>query len=191
MGNYQVAFQSHGREVMTLEDILPEEPGLKLLFIAKVPTPDSVAAGHYFQGNHGKMLWNKLKNYGVLNVPRGEKEDEHLLRHGYGMIDIVKGPRNFGKEPRLQEYMEGIPRLFNILEMHKPKLIIFVYKKVLDKILYWRFRINDKSKYGFNEAYESLFGCSVFVFPMPGTPCERNDADRHMKKLANYVFNIN
>jgi G:T/U-mismatch repair DNA glycosylase len=190
MGNHQINIQHLGKEVMTLDDILPEEPGLKLLFVAKVPAPDSVAAGHYFQGRQGKMFWNKLKDYGVLNVPRGEKEDDYLLSHNYGMIDIVKVPRKFGNEPQSDEYEEGISRLFNILEIHKPKIIVFVYKKVFDKILNHRFKISLKSDYGFNEIYEDRFGCKLFVFPMPGTPCKGNDADVYMKKLADTLFRL-
>jgi hypothetical protein len=133
------------------------------------------------------MFWNRLKKYSILNVPAGKKEDDCLLSHCYGMIDIAKVPRPFGQEPTDDEYEKGTSLLFNILEIHKPKIIVFVYKKVLDKILYCRFKISDKSNYGFNEKYQNLFGCMPFVFPMPRTRCRREDADDYMKKLAEYI----
>ncbi len=191
MGNHQINIQHLGKQITTLENILPQKPGLKLLFVGKVPAPDSVAAGHYFQGNQGKMFWGKLKNYGILNVPIGDKEDDYLLSHGYGMIDIVKVPRPFGQEPKADEYREGIPLLFDILKIHKPEIIVFVYKMVLDKIMFYHSKIKDKSVYGFNKKYQKEFGCIPFVFPMPGTPCKGNDADVYMKELAGYLNSIN
>ncbi len=38
----------------TLLDILPEKGPIKILIVGKAPAPASVAAGHYFQGRHGK-----------------------------------------------------------------------------------------------------------------------------------------
>lgn len=184
MDNHRIGVQHLEKDVMTLEYILPVEPGLRVLFVGKVPAPDSVAAGHYFQGNQGKMFWGKLRGYGILKVPMGEKEDDGLLSQSYGMIDIVRIPRTYGQEPQADEYRSGITRLFDVLKTHKPKIVVFVYKKVLDKILLYKFGKNDKSVYGFNEKFKDEFKCMPFVFPMPGTPCKKDDADRYMKELA-------
>ncbi len=187
MENYQTKIIVDGKEVLTLKDILPEKPGLKILFIAKTPAPISVRAGHYFQGKQGTAFWNKLKSYGILKVNPGIKEDTQLLSHGYGMIDICKVPREYGNEPSDREYREGMERIMKIINTLKPKVTVYVYKKPLDKILKSVFSINEKSVYGFNHDLEEVFGCHVFVFPMPGTPCSTSDAHKAMTQLSSLV----
>ena len=180
----QTVININGEEHITLKDILPNKPGLKILFVAKTPAPISVSAGHYFQGTQGSMFWNKLKEFKIINVPYGEFEDEYLLENQYGITDIVKKPRGYGNEPSDEEYRAGLSNILNLIKLHKPKVIVFVYKKVLDQILKFGFKIYQKSKYGFNIELEKHFDSKVFVFPMPGTPCRREDAHDAMQKLS-------
>lgn len=70
---------------------------LKVLFVGKRPSPESVAVGHYFQGRHGKMFWNKLREYGILEFDSVERADDFLLKQGFGMTDVVKIPARFGQ----------------------------------------------------------------------------------------------
>lgn len=143
-----------GREVRTLRDILPMPPGLRVLFVGKTPAPVSVEEGHYFQGKHGREFWKMLKRYSLLN-PTTAFEDDALLDHEYGITDIAKVPREYGKEPSRSEYAEGSARVLNLIRCHRPKVVVFVYKKVLDKVLRFRFGIENKSTYGFNPSLES------------------------------------
>lgn len=172
-----------GRKVRTLQDILPASPGLRVLFVAKTPAPVSVAAGHYFQGKQGQMFWSRLKQYGLLRATT-EFEDDSLLDHGYGLTDIVKVPRSFGNEPSDAEYQEGLSRILELIERHRPKVVVFVYKRVLDQIVRLGFQIRTKSKYGFNPTLTPLFGAEVFAFPLPGTPCTTSEAVAAMRELA-------
>ncbi len=187
MANYRVSIQLNGNSIETLQNILPQNEKLKMLFIGKVPTSNSVNEGHYFQGRQGTMFWNKLKKYSILNVPAGNYEDEHLLEQGYGIIDITKVPREYGIEPSSDEYIEGAKVISDVIEIYKPKIAVFIYKKVLDKLLEYNFNINTKSHYGFNNNLEELFGSKVFVFPMPGTPCNRENAHRYMLELKEVI----
>jgi mismatch-specific thymine-DNA glycosylase len=180
---------SNPQETEILPDIFPRKESIKILFIAKTPAPISVRAGHYFQGLQGKMFWGKLIEYGLLKVPKGEFEDTQLEKHGYGITDIVKEPREYGDEPSENEYREGIERVLQIIKKYDPKVIVFVYKKVLDKILKIYFRHPSKAKYGFNYDVEKYFGRKVFVFPMPGTPCTSAEANKAMTELRNNVMN--
>jgi uracil-DNA glycosylase len=150
-----------GREVRTLKDILPKKPGLRALFVAKTPAPESVAAGHYFQGRQGKMFWNRLRDYRLLQ-PTTSYEDDSLLDHGFGITDIVKLPRHFGDEPTDEEYTAGIDRILGLIHLHNPKVLVFVYKRVLDRILALRFGVRTKSKYGFNQELDRNFGSRIF-----------------------------
>jgi len=176
-------------DVETLPDILPTNESLKILFIAKAPAPKSVRIGHYFQGAHGKVFFGKLIEYGLFAVPPGEFEDTQFSKYKYGITDIIKRPREYGDEPSDTEYREGIERILQIIKTHDPKVLVFVYKKVLDKILQLYFGYNNRSKYGFNDDIEIFFGRKIFVFPMPGTPCKSAEAKIAMIELSNYVLN--
>jgi uracil-DNA glycosylase len=172
-----------GRSVRTLRDILPEKPGLQVLFVAKTPAPQSVKAGHYFQGRQGQMFWNLLREYGVL-TPTTEFQDDSLLDHEYGLTDIVKVPRAFGNEPSDAEYRAGLERILGLIRVHRPKVVVFVYKRVLDQILRLGFGISAKATYGFNPAVGAHLGTGVFAFPLPGTPCTAAQAIVAMNELA-------
>lgn len=187
METFKTKVSVNGKDYDTLADILPNQGNLKILFIAKTPATISVAAGHYFQGKQGRMFWNRLAEYKILNVPFGEFEDEYLLKNNYGLTDIVKVPRDYGNEPSDAEYRSGLKRILTIIEKYKPSVIVFVYKKVLDNIVRLNFGINQKSKYGFNPQLEKHFKTKVFVFPMPGTPCKTDEAKFAMTELKRLV----
>ncbi|WP_028223218.1 uracil-DNA glycosylase family protein [Paraburkholderia oxyphila] len=176
----------NGREVRTLRDILPERPGLKVLFVAKTPAPVSVAAGHYFHGKQGKAFWKRLIESGSFS-PTTEFEDDSLLAHRFGIADIVKVPRAYGSEPSRDEYVAGMDRILQVIRAHRPSVIVFIYKGVLDKLLLHRFDILQKSSYGFNPDLETHFGSRVFAFPLPGTPCTTAHAVAAMKDFADAV----
>lgn len=133
-----------GQEVRTLRDILPETPGLKVLFVAKTPAPGSVELGHYFQGRQGQLFWKLMKQYGLLR-PTTDFEDDSLLDHGYGLTDIAKLPRPFGQEPSQAEYRAGTRRIIELVRAHRPKVVVFVYKKVLDNIIHFEFGMPKRS----------------------------------------------
>lgn len=184
MANYEIVLEVNGRPVKTLADILPERGPMKMLVIAKTPAPISVAAGHYFQGIQGRAFWNRLREYQILGHSANHHEDEMLLGHGYGITDIVKAPRGYGNEPSDTEYRAGSDRILSLVRTLRPEVLMFVYKRVLDRLLAIAFDYDRKAQYGFNPSLDALFGSRVFVFPMPGTPCTRAQAHAAMEDLA-------
>ena len=100
------------------------------------------------------------------------------------VMDTAKRPRPFGQEPSGAEYEEGSDRVVDLIRTHCPKVVVFVYKKVLDNIVHFKFNISERSTYGFNSRLEPYFGCRVFAFPLPGTPCNRQQIRRAMQELA-------
>jgi hypothetical protein len=185
MKGNQICVSVGGQGILTLRDILPPPttPGLLALFVAKTPAPTSIAAGHYFQGRHGTNFWSSLRRYGLLS-PKAGFEDDMLLEHGYGLTDIVKAPREFGKEPSAQEYLEGLARILELIRTHRPKVVVFVYKRVLDNVMRLEFGRKQKAVYGFNEDIENAFGAKVFAFPLPGVgPCTATQIRRTMDQL--------
>lgn len=128
-------------------------------------------------------FWSSLKKYGLLKRTSGF-EDDLLLEHGYGLTDVVKVPREFGQGPSLQEYRDGLPRILELIRVHHPRVVVFVYKGVLDKIINLQFGIKQKAEYGFNRNLESVFGARVFAFPLPGVgPCTTMQSRLAMQDL--------
>ena len=185
--SHRIKIKENNDEFFTFEDVLPNTKFMKILFIAKVPAPKSVEIGHYFQGSQGKAMWNRLQKYDIIKLDPDKFEDDCLIENNCGITDIVKKPREFGDEPADREYIQGTDRIISLIENHKPKVIIFIYKRVLDSLLKIKFKNNNKSKYGFNDNLESLFGTKVFVFPMPGTPCKTEESNKIMLELKNYL----
>jgi len=63
----------NGEPVVTLKELL--RPGLRAIFIGFNPSTTSVAAGHYYQGRHGRTLWTRLQKYGVTGLlPKGAED---------------------------------------------------------------------------------------------------------------------
>jgi G:T/U mismatch-specific DNA glycosylase len=183
MKNYRIKINVDGKEHFTLADILPKKGGLEILFIAKTPATISVEIGHYFQGKQGTMFWNKLSDYDILKAPNSDFADNYLLENNYGITDIVKVPRDYGNEPSDEEYRQGLKKILDTIKLYQPKVIVFVYKAVLDKIIKLNLNIVNKSIYGFNPQLDKYFNSKVFAFPMPGTPCTSDEAIRAMTEL--------
>lgn len=185
IGN-QAIIVMQGTEVLTLRDILPSASDFRVLIVGKTPIAESVNLGHYFQGKHGVMFWNRLREYGLLTATSGY-EDDSLPGVGYGITDIAKTPREYGEEPSKEEYVDGAQRILSIIRERRPAVVVFVYKKVLDKMLRWAFGVRGKTRYGFNDSLQNFIGARVFVFPLPGTPCNRHDAKVAMLSLVSAV----
>jgi len=173
-----------GQAVTTLADIVPARGPLRVLFIGKTPSPASVAAGHYFEGRMGKGLWKRLDEVGLLHAAQGEFPDDLLLENGFGMTDVCKVPRPFGEEPSQAEYTQGWERVNRIIIRTRPRILTFVYKGALDKVLEYSFGWDHKSGYGFNDDLMRTFGRRVFAFPLPGVSCTLRESQRHLADLA-------
>ncbi len=173
-----------GRSVVTLADILPERGPLRALFVGKTPSPASVEAHHYYQGRMGKGLWKRLDESGVLPAVPDEFGDDALLARGFGMTDLCKAPRPFGEEPSEHEYVDGWARVCGLVTAYRPRILVFVYKGALDKVLKYSFGWDHKSEYGFNDDLMRTFGRRVFAFPLPGTACTLRESKRHLGDLA-------
>jgi len=173
-----------GRGVPTLADILPEKGTLRALFVGDTPSPASVAVGHYFEGRAGKGLWMRLEEAKIFSAPPGGYADDALLGAGFGVTDLCKVPRPDGDEPGRVEYEVGWERVAGIAQRLRPRILVFVYKGSLDKVLGYSFGWEHESEYGFNDDLMRTFGRRVFAVPLPGAACTAREARRHMADLA-------
>jgi TDG/mug DNA glycosylase family protein len=114
-----------GVPVVTLRELLG--PSLRAVFVGFNPSPVSVAAGHYYQGRHGKTLWGRLARYGILpNAPKG-KEHEHAFHLGLGFADLVRRPTASIDEMDTRELHEAVDGLVQRLSAVGKPLVIFTY----------------------------------------------------------------
>lgn len=115
-----------GVPVTTLRELL--KPSLRAVFVGYNPAPDSVAAGHYYQGRHGRTIWGRLARYGLLpGAPRGS-EDDHAFRLGLGFADLVRRPTASIAELDPRELRKGVDSLVRRLSAAGGKpLVVFTY----------------------------------------------------------------
>jgi uracil-DNA glycosylase len=182
--DHRIDMEIDGQAVTTLADIVPTRGPLRVLFVGKSPAPVSVESGHYLQGRMGKGFWKRLDEVGLLHAANGEFHDDLLLDNGFGMTDVCKLPRPSGEEPGQAEYTEGWERVNGIITRTRPRILTFVYKSALDKVLEYSFGWEHKSGYGFNDDLMRTFGRRVFAFPLPGVACTLRESQRHLADLA-------
>ncbi len=116
------------KETITLKELL--RPRLRAVFVGINPTPKSVSAGHYYQGNHGKRFWKRLQKYGIVSsLPEGN-EDETAFTEGFGFADLVRKPTESAKDLLTEELREGADEILNkLISLGKPRpAVVFVYK---------------------------------------------------------------
>jgi hypothetical protein len=114
---------------------------LRILFVAKTPTPDSVNVGHYFQGRPGANFWNRLKQYGLL-TPTTTFEDDSL--HAQGVLadrHRQSATSLFGRAFR--ERIPRGPRILELIHLHHPRVLAFIDKSALDKMANLHFSGNE------------------------------------------------
>ena len=114
--------------VETLEDLPPLRD--RLLFVGLNPSPVSVAAGHYHQGQLGRTFLRRLMTAGV--IPPGtlvETADDALMAAGHGITDLLKLPtaRDVATDAELTA---GVGPLWQKIAIWRPAAIVFIYKRV-------------------------------------------------------------
>ena len=117
-----------GEPVETLEDLPPLRD--RLLFVGLNPSPVSVAAGHYHQGQLGRTFLRRLMTGGV--IPPGtpvETADDALMAAGHGITDLLKIPtaRDVATDAELTA---GVGPLWQKIAIWRPAAIVFIYKRV-------------------------------------------------------------
>ena len=117
-----------GAPVETLEDLPPLRD--RLLFVGLNPSPVSVTAGHYHQGQLGRTFLRRLMTAGV--IPAGtpvETADDALMAAGHGITDLLKVPtaRDVATDAELTA---GVGPLWQKIAIWRPAAIVFIYKRV-------------------------------------------------------------
>ncbi len=146
-----------GRETLTLADLL--RPGLRAVVIGINPSPVSVAAGHYYQGQFGQRFFQRLDQAGVINLPAAGFEDDAAYAAEIGFTDVVKRPtrRATGLHPgELEHGRELLDRKLSRLTVPK---VLFTFKSSAEALLGPLARPGPQT--------HTIAGAEVFVMPGP------------------------
>jgi double-stranded uracil-DNA glycosylase len=141
-------------------------PGLKAVFIGLNPAPISVERGHYYQGRHGRLFWNRLSRHHITpQLPRGA-EDDAAFQFGYGFADLVRRPTASAKDLTRGEKLAAVSDLgVRLSRTGDHPLVVFTYKEP------WTL------------AEPHLIQTGYSVFRMPGPYTSRKVADAIMEQL--------
>jgi TDG/mug DNA glycosylase family protein len=129
-GPHRTTLVLDGEPVETLRDLPPARGGL--LFVGLNPSPISVEAGHYHQGQLGRRFWARLVRAGVL--PPGTdlaEADDALVAAGHGITDLLKRP-SARDEATEGELTAGVGPLWQKIAMWRPAAIVFIYKRAAE-----------------------------------------------------------
>ncbi|MDO8392491.1 MAG: uracil-DNA glycosylase family protein [Actinomycetota bacterium] len=171
--SYRIAAEWMGATVETLADLLPESP--RAVIVGVNPAPSSVEAGHYYQGQLGQRLWQRLTRCGLVAIAGGQWEDDAAVSAGFGLTDVVKRPTPTADAllPGEREY--GAALLREKLCAVGPAAVIFTFKDAANAM------VGPIRGIGWIDGL-TLAGAGVFV--MPGPYEARPKVDQALTALA-------
>jgi TDG/mug DNA glycosylase family protein len=180
-GPHRATITIDGVETSTLADLPPRRDGL--LFVGLNPSPVSVKAGHYHQGQLGRMFWRRLIRTGIL--PAGTDigaADDALIAAGHGITDLLKRPsaRDVASEADLRQ---GVGPLWQKIALWRPGAIVFIYKRAA-AIAAGR---------ALSEPWGQLVGVALAgrpCFLMPGPYASTEQVDEGLNLLRNLAASL-
>ena len=129
-GPHRTTVLIDGATVETLADLPPLRD--RLLFVGLNPSPVSVDAGHYFQGQLGHLFWRRLMAAEILPADTEiAAADDALVAAGHGLTDLIKlpTPRDEATDATLRA---GVGPLWQKVAIWRPAAIVFVYKRAAE-----------------------------------------------------------
>ena len=157
-----------GVDTPTLADLPPTRD--RLLFVGLNPSPVSVAAGHYHQGQLGRMFWRRLIRTGILPPATAiEHADDALIAAGHGITDLLKvpTPRDVATDAEMRK---GVGPLWQKIALWRPGAVVFIYKRAAEIV----------AGRPLGESWGQLAGVALagrpcFLMPGPYAPTEQVD----------------
>ncbi|WP_234989291.1 uracil-DNA glycosylase family protein [Demequina sp. NBRC 110052] len=157
---YQGREEWMGVEYVTLRDVMPEHP--RAVIVGLNPSPVSVAAGHYYQGQVGQRQLRRLAAAGLFSLPDGERTFEAAaLAAEVGFTDIVKRPTVGEKDLVPGELEHGRSLLASKLGELEVPLVVCVFRQPVEALL-------GRSAAGGPGLQEARTAWGAQVFRMPG-----------------------
>jgi TDG/mug DNA glycosylase family protein len=104
----------------TLPDVIA--PGLRVLFCGINPGLYTAAVGHHF-ARPGNRFWPALHAAGFTERLLDPSEQRELLRHGYGITNVVARATAAAAELTGEELAEGGRQLVEKVERYRPGVL--------------------------------------------------------------------
>jgi double-stranded uracil-DNA glycosylase len=126
-GPHRTTIDVDGVATATLADLPPLRD--RLLFVGLNPSPVSVEAGHYHQGQLGRTFWRRLMTARIIPSDTDvEAADDALMAAGHGITDMHKVPtaRDDATDAVLTA---GVGPLWHKVAIWRPAAIVFIYKR--------------------------------------------------------------
>lgn len=167
-GPHRTTIEIDGAAIPTLADLPPLRD--RLLFVGLNPSPVSVDAGHYHQGQLGRTFWRRLIRAGILPAETPiESADDALAAAGHGITDLIKRP-SARDEATDTELTGGVGPLWQKIALWRPGAVVFIYKRAAE-IAAGR---------SLSEPWGQLVGVALagrpcFLMPGPYAPTEQVD----------------
>jgi len=162
-----------GTSIDTLADLWPGTP--LAVIVGVNPAPTSVEAGHYYQGQLGQRLWQRLRRCELMTGGSDRYEDDVAVAAGFGFTDVVKRPTRSANDVSPTEREYGAAVLLEKLGTRRPPVVIFTFKDAA------RAMLGPMPGYGWQPG-TNLAGADVFV--MPGPYEARARVDESIASLA-------
>lgn len=168
-GPHRTTIVVNGRELETLADLPPLRD--RLLFVGLNPSPVSVEAGHYFQGQLGRTFWRRLIRADILPPDTDiDTADDALAAVGHGVTDLLKVPtvRDEATDAVLRA---GVGPLWQKVAIWRPAAVVFVWKRAAEIVAARKL----EEPWG-QLAGVALSGRPCFLMPGPYAPTEQVSA---------------
>jgi TDG/mug DNA glycosylase family protein len=129
-GPHRAVIDVDGVRTTTLADLPPARG--RLLFVGLNPSLVSAEAGHYHQGQLGRLFWRRLIQVGILPADTSlASADDALVAAGHGITDLIKRPsrRDDASDGELRA---GVGLLWQKVALWRPGAVVFVYKRAAE-----------------------------------------------------------
>ena len=157
MTGHRVAINWMGQRVETLADLFPKTP--RAVCVGINPAPDSIAAGHYYQGRLGQRFFARLREAGLIPPATTGFDDDAAVRRGIGFTDVVKRPTVNADLVSAAELQHGAALLAETLAQVGAPTLIFPFKKAAVALV---------GRFDGNGWLDGAFaGSRLFVMPGP------------------------
>lgn len=100
-------------------------PDLKVLFVGINPGLYSAATGHHF-ARPGNRFWPALHLAGFTPKQLQPSRQTELLRHGFGVTNLVNRGTASADELAPEEFVAGRKRLAAKVRRYRPKIVAFL-----------------------------------------------------------------
>jgi TDG/mug DNA glycosylase family protein len=134
-------------------------PDLKVLFCGINPGLYSGAVGHHF-ARPGNRFWPTLHAAGFSDRLLSPFEERELLRHGYGITNLVDRATATADELTAEELIAGARRLARKVRRYRPAVVAFLGITAY-RIAFRRPRVS------FGPQAQRLAGTGIWVLPNP------------------------